>query len=35
LLGHCTPEVRLPLIELTESGRAQVKAAMKGCGLSF
>ena len=35
LLGHCTPEVRLPLIELTETGRAQVKAAMKGCGLNF
>jgi len=35
LLGHCTPDVRLPLIELTETGRAQVKAAMKGCGLNI
>jgi 4-hydroxy-tetrahydrodipicolinate synthase len=33
LLGHCTPEVRLPLVDLTETGRVQVKNAMKGCGL--
>ena len=33
LLGHCTPEVRLPLVELTDAGRVQVKNAMKGCGL--
>ena len=33
LLGHCTPEVRLPLVELTEAGRVQVKAAMQGLGL--
>src|ERR1700753_1691768 len=33
LLGLSTPEVRLPLVDLTETGRAQVKAAMKGCGL--
>ena len=33
LLGHCTPEVRLPLVELTDAGRAQVKAAMQGLGL--
>jgi 4-hydroxy-tetrahydrodipicolinate synthase len=33
LLGHCTPDVRLPLVELTEAGRAQVKAAMQGLGL--
>jgi 4-hydroxy-tetrahydrodipicolinate synthase len=33
LLGHCTPEVRLPLIDLTETGQAVVKTAMKGCGL--
>src|ERR1035438_6737663 len=25
LLGLCTPEVRLPLVELTDAGRAQVK----------
>src|SRR6202012_3308200 len=34
LLGHCTPQVRLPLVDLTEAGRAQVKAAMKGCGIT-
>ena len=33
LLGLCTPEVRLPMVELTDAGRAQVKAAMQGCGL--
>src|SRR5471032_1514716 len=33
LLGLCTPDVRLPLVELTDAGRAQVKAAMQGCGL--
>ena len=33
LLGHCTPDVRLPLVELTEAGRVQVKAAMQGLGL--
>ena len=33
LLGHCTPEVRLPLVELTEAGRAQVREAMQGAGL--
>src|ERR1700750_2970727 len=27
LLGHCTPDVRLPLVELTEPGRKLVKAA--------
>jgi 4-hydroxy-tetrahydrodipicolinate synthase len=32
LLGFCTPEVRLPMVELTEAGRAQVRAAMQGCG---
>jgi len=33
LLGLCTPEVRLPLVELTDAGRVQVKAAMQGVGL--
>ena len=33
LLGHCTPDVRLPLVELTEAGRSQVKAAMQSVGL--
>jgi 4-hydroxy-tetrahydrodipicolinate synthase len=33
LLGYCTPEVRLPLVELTDAGRAQVTAAMQGLGL--
>jgi 4-hydroxy-tetrahydrodipicolinate synthase len=32
LLGHCTPEVRLPLVELTEAGRARVREAMAGVG---
>jgi 4-hydroxy-tetrahydrodipicolinate synthase len=33
LLGYCTPEVRLPLVEATEVARAKVKEAMKGLGL--
>ncbi len=33
LLGYCTPEVRLPLVEATDAARAQVKAAMLGAGL--
>jgi len=33
LLGHCTPDVRLPLVELTEPGRVRVREAMQGCGL--
>src|SRR6202046_2194530 len=33
LLGHCTPDVRLPLVELTDAGRVRVKEAMQGCGL--
>ena len=33
LLGHCTPEVRLPLVELTDAGRVKVKDAMQACGL--
>jgi 4-hydroxy-tetrahydrodipicolinate synthase len=33
LLGHCTPEVRLPLVEATDAARTQVKAAMLGAGL--
>jgi 4-hydroxy-tetrahydrodipicolinate synthase len=33
LLGHCTPDVRLPLVEATDAARAQVKAAMLGAGL--
>ena len=32
LLGYCTPEVRLPMVELTEAGRARVREAMQGCG---
>jgi 4-hydroxy-tetrahydrodipicolinate synthase len=35
LLGHCTPDVRLPLVEATDAARAQVKAAMQGVGLKF
>jgi len=33
LLGICTPEVRLPLVELTDAGRARVKEAMAKLGL--
>src|SRR5580698_1340741 len=33
LLGHCTPEVRLPLVDLTNTGRARVKEAMQGIGI--
>ena len=33
LLGFCTPEVRLPLVELSDAGRARVKEAMQAAGL--
>jgi len=33
LLGLCSAEVRLPLVEATDAARAQVKAAMQGAGL--
>ena len=32
LLGLCSADVRLPLVEASESARAQVKAAMQGAG---
>ena len=32
-LGRCRPTVRLPLVELTEAGRALVDAAMTECGV--
>jgi 4-hydroxy-tetrahydrodipicolinate synthase len=32
LLGHCTPEVRLPLVEATDAAREKVRAAMQGLG---
>ena len=32
-LGRCKPTVRLPLVELTEAGRALVEAAMTECGV--
>jgi len=34
LLGLCTPDVRLPLVEATDAARAQVKRAMLGAGLN-
>jgi 4-hydroxy-tetrahydrodipicolinate synthase len=34
LLGHCTPDVRLPLVELTDAGRARVRDAMRGVGFN-
>jgi len=33
LLGLCTPDVRLPLVEASDGARAQVKAAMQAAGL--
>ena len=33
LLGHATPEVRLPLVELTEAGRTRIHEAMRHAGL--
>jgi len=35
LLGLCTPDVRLPLVEASEGARALVKAAMQHAGLKF
>lgn len=33
LLGLCAPDVRLPVLELTDAGKARVKAAMAHAGL--
>jgi 4-hydroxy-tetrahydrodipicolinate synthase len=33
LLGLCTEEVRLPLLGMTDEGKAKVRAAMKLAGL--
>ena len=33
LLGHCTPEVRLPLVEATDNARSLMKAAMQHAGI--
>jgi 4-hydroxy-tetrahydrodipicolinate synthase len=33
LLGLCTPDVRLPLVEASENARTLVKAAMQHAGL--
>ena len=33
LLGHCEPELRLPLVECTEATKKQVRAAMVHAGL--
>jgi 4-hydroxy-tetrahydrodipicolinate synthase len=35
LLGLCTPDVRLPLVEATDAAREQVKKAMAGAGLKI
>jgi len=35
LLGLCSAEVRLPLVEASEAARATVKAAMQKAGLNF
>lgn len=33
LLGKCTAEVRLPLVEIFEATKQRVKAAMQSAGL--
>jgi 4-hydroxy-tetrahydrodipicolinate synthase len=33
LLGHCTPELRLPLVECADSTKKQVRSAMVHAGL--
>src|SRR4051812_6344562 len=33
LLGRCTPDMRLPMVEASENARAQVKRAMQGAGI--
>lgn len=33
LLGLCSPEVRLPLLEIPDAAKEQVRRAMEGCGL--
>jgi len=33
LLGKCSPELRMPLVELSEPSKRRVEAAMKGLGL--
>ena len=33
LLGKCLPDVRLPLVELSEASKQRVEAAMRGVGL--
>jgi 4-hydroxy-tetrahydrodipicolinate synthase len=33
LLGHCKPDIRLPLVQPQEPCRAQVRAAMVHAGL--
>ena len=33
LIGKCLPEVRLPLCEISDTGKAQVKGALTGAGL--
>ncbi len=33
LLGKCSPELRLPLCEISDAGKAQVKGALTGAGL--
>jgi hypothetical protein len=32
-MGLCRPDVRLPLVELSSSGQAVVRAAMSNAGL--
>jgi 4-hydroxy-tetrahydrodipicolinate synthase len=32
-MGRCRPNLRLPLVELTPAGQAQVGAALRECGL--
>ena len=34
LMGHCSPEVRLPLVEASDEAKAKVRAALEGLGLT-
>jgi hypothetical protein len=33
-LGRCTPQVRLPLVQLTAAGQAAVREAMAAAGVT-
>jgi 4-hydroxy-tetrahydrodipicolinate synthase len=33
-LGRCRPTLRLPLVEMTDAGKAAVAAALADCGIA-